>query len=162
MRLSKPIILGVVLSGASLIAILPFILIFGFFAYTAYDEMISEPIARQKVPEVKREYQKIQPLPGAVSTSDDSGITFDPHHVTMGSLYQTNLTYSEIRAYYDAELARYGWTFKKELNVNGPDGKDYGGKQLFYSKGEFTAFIYHVGEKPNPDYTYYFCVSWDS
>ena len=162
MKLNKPIILSILLGGAFLIAILPLILIFGFFAYTAYDEMISEPIAKQKLPEVTREYQQIRSLPGAFVTSDDSGITFDPHHVTVGHLYQTNLTYSEIRAHYDAELARHGWIFKKESNLNGPDGKYHGGKQVFYSKGEFTAFIHHVGEQTKYGYTYYFRVSWDS
>ena len=161
MSLNKQVIPGSALSGAFLVAVLPLILIMGFFAYTAYDEMVSEPIARQKLTEVEKEFQQIRPLPGATTTSD-SGITFDPHHVTVGHLYQTNLTFSEIRAYYDAELAKHGWKFEKESNVNGPDGQYHGGKQVFYSKGEFTAFIHHVGEQTKYGYTYYFRVSWDS
>ena len=142
--------------------ILLLIFIIGLFGYITYDEMINESFSRQKLSEVEREFHQIQPMTDAVPTSDLQSTTRKAKHVTVGNLYRTNLTYSEIRAYYDAELAKHGWKFQKELKVNGPDGKDYGGKQVFYYKGEFTAFIYHVGEKPNPEYTYYFRVSWDS
>lgn len=144
------LILGLILSTATLATILPVVVIGGFIAYSINRDEVAEPIARQKVHEVKKEFRQIPILSGATATSND-GFTFDPQHVTEGRLYRTNLPYSEIRAHYDDELSKLGRQFDVELDVKGADGRNHGGKQVFYSKDQFTAFLHHVGTKLNMD-----------
>lgn len=68
--------------------------------YSIYRDEVAEPIAKQKVPEVKNEFCQIPALARAIATTND-GFTFDPQHLTEGQLYRTNLPYTEIRAHYD-------------------------------------------------------------
>jgi hypothetical protein len=130
-----------------LMAAILFILFFGFFVYQEY----REHQARQNLPLVKREFNQVQPLPGAVSTSD-TWSTVAACAVTVGLTYRTNLPYNEVRAYYDAELPKHGFKFQKESEA-------YGQKHISYSKDDLTAFINYAGET-NSEYTHYFRVSW--
>jgi hypothetical protein len=147
MRFNKSIILLVVLLAGLCL-----------FTYILEKENAQIELSRQKLPEVRMAFHQIKHLTGAAPVSE---LMETGESMTVGVLYQTNLKYSEIRAYYDDELAKNGYRFQKELKTNGADGKDYGGKQVFYSNGELTAFIHHVGEKPNSEYSYYFCIYWN-
>jgi hypothetical protein len=154
------LVLGLFLSGFALMIIGPLLVIGGFGSYSIYRDEVAEPIAKQKVPEVKNEFHQIPALAGAIATTND-GFTFDPQHLTEGRLYRTNSSYSEIRTHYDTELSKLGWKFDREADVNGVDGKNHGGKQVLYSKGEFRARLYHKGAETQYGYNYYFCVTWD-
>jgi hypothetical protein len=147
------------MSAFALVIIVPVVAIGGLAAYSIYRDEVARPIAKQKVPELKSEFRRIPVLAGAIATTND-GFTFDPQHLSEGRLYRTNLTYSEIRAHYDAELSKLGWKLDGESDVNGVDGENHGGKQVFYSKGEFRACLYHKGTETQYGYNYYFCVTW--
>src|SRR5262245_20328705 len=95
------ILLGLILTGSASIVMVPVAVIGGFVAYSIYRDEVAEPIAKQNVPILKSEFRQIPMAPGAIATSND-GFTFDPQHLTEGRLYRSNLTYSEIRAHYDA------------------------------------------------------------
>ena len=138
------ILLFLLLTSFASIIIVPMAMIGGFVTYSIYRDEVAEPIAKQNVPKVKTEFRQIPAVPGATATSDD-GFTFDPQHLTEGRLYRTNLSYSEIRAHYDAALSKSGWKFDQEADVKGVDGKNHGGKQVLYSKGDLKARLHHVG-----------------
>ncbi len=132
-----------------LITLIAFMLFASFFGYLEYQEYQG----RQHYPIVKSEFNQIQPLPNAVPTSDNQS-TVAANSATVGMLYQTKMSYNEVKKHYDVELARNGFKLQKESEA-------YGQKRALYSKGEFTAFIDYVGVT-NPEYTYYFRVSWAS
>jgi hypothetical protein len=132
-----------------LITLIAFMLFASFFGYLEYQEYQG----RQHYPIVKSEFNQIQPLPNAVPTSDNQG-TVAANAASLGMLYQTNMSYNEVKEYYDVELARNGFKPQKESEA-------YGQKRAFYSKGELTAYIDYAGVT-NPEYTYYFCVYWNS
>jgi hypothetical protein len=151
--------LSLVIIGAILFAVLPVLFAVVFLAYTTYDEIVSEPQSKQFQLDAEKEFRQIQPPPDAVPTSNNPSSTRKTHHGVVGMSYRTNLSYPEIRAYYDAELSKHGWKFQREEKVTVWD-KDYGGKQVFYSKGKYTAAIYYPGEDPNADFKYGLDVSW--
>ncbi len=132
-----------------LMVALVFVLFLGYFVYQEYHEHQ----ARQKYPLVKREFNQIQPLPGAVSTSDIQG-SVNARAVSVRLRYRTNLPYNEVRAYYDAEVSRQGFKFQEESEAY--DRRKY----IYYSKGELTAWVDYE-EVANPEYTYSFCVYWN-
>ncbi len=152
MKFETPIISSGKKKTFILITLIAFILFASFFGYLEYQEY-QEYQGRQHYPIVKSEFNQIQPLPNAVPTSDNQG-TVAANSAAVGMLYQTNMSYNEVREYYDVELARNGFKPQRESEA-------YGQKRAFYSKGEFTAFIDYVGVT-NPEYTYYFCVYWNS
>ena len=132
-----------------LITLIAFMLFASFFGYLEYQEYQG----RQHYPIVESEFNQIQPLPNAVPTSDNQG-TVAANHANVGMLYQTNMSYNEVKEHYDVELERNGFKLQKESEA-------YGRKRALYSKDKFTAFIDYAGVT-NPEYTYYFYVSWDS
>jgi hypothetical protein len=126
------IVLSLILTAFALIVMVPVVVIGGFVAYSIYRDEVAEPIAKQKVPEVKNEFRQIPALAGAIATTND-GFTFDPQHLTEGRLYRTNLTDAEIRAHYDAELSKSG-KFDREADVNGVDGRTTAESKCFTQK----------------------------
>jgi hypothetical protein len=84
-------------------------------AFIAYDYLVYSPKAELAQKELEEEFRAITPLPGAAPQS------YCAFHKTRnaiaGSAYFTKLPYSEIRKYYDDELARRGWKFLREDEV---------------------------------------------
>jgi hypothetical protein len=120
-----------------------------FVVYEQYNEYLG----RKNYPLVKREFNQIEPLTGAIPASE-IGNTVAWHSATVGRLYRTNLSYSEVKTYFDTELSKHGFKLEKESEV-------YGRKRALYKKDELTAFIDYT-DIANPEYTYYFYVSWGS
>ena len=149
MKFETPIISSEKQKTFILITLIAFMLFASFFGYLEYQEYQG----RQHYPIVESEFNQIQPLPNAVPTSDNQG-TVAANSATVGMLYQTNMSYNEVKEHYDVELERNGFKLQKESEA-------YGQKSALYSKGKFTAFIDYVGVT-NPEYTYYFCVYWNS
>jgi hypothetical protein len=96
-----------------------------------------------------------------------SGATVTQHSISnkwtqgvIGNYYRADLSYQQIRAHYDTELARRGWTFQKQVPLTSW-GKDMGESQTFYCKGDHTADIYFTGrEEPRLGYRYALDISW--
>jgi hypothetical protein len=81
-------------------------------------------------------------------------------HGTVGNWYRSELTYEQIRAYYDLELAQHGWTFHKQVPLTSW-GKDMGESQTFYCKGARSIDIYFTGrEESRLGYRYSLVISW--
>ena len=105
-----------------------------------------DPRARQKHEEIEKEFRLIQPPPGASPSSANLQFVHKSDRGVMGLQYRTDLTYAAIRRHYDSELAKHGWKFEKEINVV-YRGEDSGGKEAFYSKGEYTAVLQFAGAR---------------
>ena len=129
-----------------------------FLLYINHDARESEPVAAQTQYEMEAEFQKIVPLP--LSTQVQHGAMHKTHEGIINTAYLTKLSYSEIRAYYDQELGKQGWRFARESEVK-YDGQDYGGRERFYCKGNYTADLQYAGRQEKDfGWTYAFTLSW--
>ena len=81
------------------------------------------------------------------------------------SYYISNLSYENLRAYYDKELAKHGWAFDgEEAAVYGfPGNAERSGKKAFYKKGPYTATIRYAGPQEARDsgHSFDFSVEWN-
>ena len=100
----------------------------------------------QKLSEVQREFDRIKPPQNSSSYGDGVGRSCNYGHVTIGQLYQSELSFEQVRAYYDQALRSDGWNVDDE----------YGDHQILYSKGKFTAFVKYTRSS---EYRFYFRVS---
>lgn len=148
------ILVGIAMLGFILSIIVPLF----FLLYMNYDERVDGPAAEKIRDEMEAEFQKISPLPRAVQVQHGS-----MHKARQGLIrmaYKTELSYSEIKAYYDNELGKQGWRFARESHVK-YDGQDYGGKELFYCKGNYTTNLYYAGRQEKEfGWTYSFTLAW--
>lgn len=81
-------------------------------------------------------------------------------HSAVSNEYRADLSFDQLKQFYDAELARQGWEFKKETGVLW-DRQNLGGKHLFYCKGEFTADLEYAGKLETEfGWTYSLSLTW--
>jgi len=81
-------------------------------------------------------------------------------HGNISEYFQTDLSYGEIRGYYDGELVKHGWKFQKETKLTSW-GEDHGELMAFYCKESVSAELYYTGqEETNLKYRYSFGLSW--
>jgi hypothetical protein len=115
-----------------------------FMQYLNHDERVSGASADVTQNDVEREFQRISPLPLAVPIQH--GATHKTHQGVVNTAYKTERSYEAIKAYYDNELTSLGWRLLREVNVR-YGGNDYGGKELFYCKGNYTAHVQYAGRQ---------------
>jgi hypothetical protein len=109
--------------------------------------------AKQTQHELEQEFQSIAPMPGASPIRPTFNSNNRSTHGLVGSGYKTELSYPEIRGYYDNELAKRGWKFEREENVIYRDEYS-GGKIAYYRKGRFTAALQYAGERERAEWGY--------
>lgn len=114
--------------------------------------------ADESLKSLEKEFTLIAPFPDAYRLRYESS-----HKVSLGSVgaeYRTDKGYAEIRARYDDELKKNGWTFVDEKPVK-IWWQDYGGKEAFYCKGRYTATLQYAGRSEEEfGWTYGFDLSW--
>ena len=108
--------------------------------------------------QVENELAEIAPPSGAVIAQHVSVYRWT--YGNVGNHYQANLSYDQIRAHYDVELARHGWKFRKHKPLTSW-GKDLGESQTCYYKGNRGADIYFTGNAA-VGYRYALNVTWGS
>ncbi len=107
---------------------------------------------------LKGEFEQIRTLPGSIAGHQQSMDKGRQGHV--GTAYTTTQTYDAIKAHYDAELTKRGWSFSKTEKVI-YSGHDYGGQHVFFCKGIYTADLQFAGEQEKDfGWTYSFSLSW--
>ena len=106
--------------------------------------------------QVESELAEIASPDGATFSSHNSDYRWTRGHIA--NYYQSNLTYDQIRAHYDSELARHGWTFRKHRPLTNWR-KDLGESQTCYSKGNYEVDIYFTGNS-GANYRYAVIVTW--
>jgi hypothetical protein len=108
----------------------------------------------------QREFHAIAPLPSATVVSmGDNYSPWNSHKTTVDAGYVTNLPYSVIYEFYDRELVTLGW-HQVEDRPYPASGKNFGGRQVTYCKGELSAWLQYAGTAPDHGWTYVFEVSW--
>ena len=127
-----------------------------FMVYRASRWATDLPHADAILSELKDELSKIQP-PHTVRT-EGTHESRKPEQVLLSANYRGQISYSDLRTYYDSQLSRNGWTFTHEESLKNW-GRDLGEKQACYSKGNYAAFLYYRGEVGD-EYTYSLGLSW--
>jgi len=85
---------------------------------------------------------------------------FKGTHGNIANYYKTNLTYDELRNYYDGELERRGWKLRTEKKLTTWQ-KDLGESLRTYCKGPFAANVYFTGKNETAlGFKYSLSVSW--
>jgi hypothetical protein len=136
-----------------LIPAVSFVAMVAFFFYVSG----GSPEVNQKRVELEREFKSIRPMPGAEGS--DYLSTNKMSHALVTEKYKTKATLEEIRTYYQAELSAHGWQFVKEKKMY-DWWLDFGGKLIYFRKGDYAATLEYEGEEPNPGFTYALSLSW--
>jgi hypothetical protein len=133
------------------------ILMLVFAAFAIHYEISNWPQAQRQQRSLEDEFRHISPSP------QSKPLLYDANHKGRTALvaqsYRTALTYPEIRAFYDRELARNGWLFLSE-HRNRDWGRDFGGVTAEYCKGLFRASVQYAGAKAQYDWDYTLDLSW--
>ena len=129
-----------------------------FITFIAYDYLVNSPKAELAQKELEEEFKAITPLPCAAPQSHHA---FHKSSIAnAGSTYFTKLPFSEIRKYYDEELARRGWKFHREEEVR-EWGEFRGGRIVYYCKGVYKAALqYAGGDRPDFGWIFALDLSW--
>ena len=148
----------VVIGAATLGLLLSLLFPLFYLFHMSYAERVSGPIADKKQHDLEIEFQKILPLAQAVPVQHNSMHKISQGHINTA--YKTGLNFNEIKSYYSNELASKGWKFVREAQVvYGEDG--YGGRELFYCKGDYVAHLYYAGQQEREfGWTYSFALTW--
>ena len=81
-------------------------------------------------------------------------------HAALSNEYRTALSFDQLKQFYDAELSRQGWQFKKESQILW-DRQDRGGKHLYYCKEELMADVEYAGTLETEfGWTYALSLTW--
>jgi hypothetical protein len=113
--------------------------------------------ARQVMNDLEREFATIEPLPQVTVVTQYS--SYRPRQAWVVSKYLTDLNFTGIRAYYDMELAKRGWSFCEEKQLKSW-GQDVGGLIVYYYKGDYTLSLEYAGEKPGYNWIYSLDLRW--
>jgi hypothetical protein len=109
--------------------------------------------------QLMREFSAITPLPNAsVVASIDNFSPWNSHKGLYGATYRTNVPYSEIQEFYRGELESKGWYLIEDRPLL-EWGKDYGGREQTYCKGELAAAL-EYGDESRHGWTYALELSW--
>ena len=96
--------------------------------------------------ELANELAQLQPPEQATFVHQGSMMSASGVHVSNS--YQTDLTYDQVRAHYDKELAKHGWTFRSHEALK-YWGKDLGASETYYCRGTLSANLFWAGSKPD-------------
>ncbi len=108
--------------------------------------------------EVERTLGIIIPPPGAIRKEHHT--IYKSEHGNVVDYYKSDLAHKDIRAYYDKELARHGWVFKKESKLTSW-GLDRGEIMAFYCKDRTSAEVYYTGQEASRlGYNFSVGLSW--
>ena len=109
---------------------------------------------------MRTEFSKIRPLPNAslVDTTDNFS-PWNSHKVLVGATYTTAVPFAEIQAFYSRELALQGRRLDEDRALT-DWGKDLGGRDITYCKGDLAASLQYAGAKSNYGWTYALDLTW--
>jgi hypothetical protein len=106
------------------------------------------------------EFSTIPTLPNSLLVGRvDTFSAWYPHKASVGATYSSKTQFSDIREIYDHELQSHGWHLVQSRSLT-QWGKDLGGRELVYCKGELAASIEYAGRQPQRGWTYALRMSW--
>jgi hypothetical protein len=113
--------------------------------------------AKQMMRDLETEFATIEPLPQATALSYKA--SYRPRQAWVTSKYVTNLNFPAIRAYYDGELTKRGWSFHNEEQFT-DWGRDLGGMEVNYCKGDYTISLHYAGDQSGYKWVYSLDLDW--
>ncbi|WP_139025374.1 hypothetical protein [Acetonema longum] len=141
-----------------LIFVLLVVIAAGVLVSTVMQTSQSMSESMNKENELKNMFHSIKPPPGAVLKDVES--IHKTTSASAGGKYITQLTYDEIRTYYDNELKKAGWTFLKEEPLR-DWGKEFGGRTIQYKKEDYFLDLDYYGSREKEfGFTYELYISW--
>lgn len=78
---------------------------------------------------------------------------------SVGKYYDSDASYEELKRHYIENLTRLGWQFVHERQLF-DWGRDMGGREMSFRKGEFSVVIEYAGEKADYGWKYTINVLW--
>lgn len=117
---------------------------------TSMDADIEKATLIQK--ELEKEFTYLSIMPGAVQTSY-SNKKPKPENSLVKATYSAANKDTDIRGFYIKEATKSGWTFIREKSIE-DWGRDTGGKQMIFYKGEYRLSIYYYVN--SVEYSIYF------
>jgi hypothetical protein len=85
------------------------------------------------------------PIPSGVTVGHHSSIAKSTSGL-VGNSYEGNLTYEQVRAHYDRELAQRGWVFREQHPLT-RWGENVGQSETIYCRGNQSANIFWTGNE---------------
>jgi hypothetical protein len=79
----------------------------------------------------------------------------------LGKEYKSSVNYETLKSFYTENLTQSGWKFLREKQVK-DWGRDLGGRELEFQKGEYILDIQYSGEKANYGWQYTIDIDWDA
>src|SRR5262249_14882781 len=133
-------------------------IVLAFVIALVYDNIVNSPKAQMVQTRLRQELESVMPLPGAV-TGERSGL-YQPRRAWIGRRYTTTASYTQIRAYYDVELTRRGWSFHREYRT-WDWFRDLGGIKVEYCKGPYTASLSYAGDRADYGWIFSLDLTWN-
>jgi hypothetical protein len=125
--------------------------------FFVYDVTVNGAPARRHLELLQREAQRIAPPAAASLLGSDTA--HKPRQALVSLSYTSALTYAQLRTHYDRVLAEQGWTFERELPFR-DWGRDLGGREARYTKGEHVASLEYAGTGADDGWTFGLGLSW--
>jgi uncharacterized protein DUF6056 len=120
-------------------------------------DLYGEPDGAAKQTALERQFDSITKLPGSVPT--ELNRIYKTERGKIG-FYQSDLSYDQIKSYYDNELARLGWKYVGEKKVEAFQ-RFSGGSQYLFCNGEIAATLFITGQdEARLGYTYSLALNW--
>jgi len=134
-----------------------YVIVLAIVSVVVYDNVVNAPKAQMVQARLRQEFESIRPLPSAVP-GERSG-SYKPRMAWVGRRYTTAAPYSQIRAYYDAELTTHGWNFHRERRTR-DWFRDFGGVKAEYCKGPYTASLDYAGDRADYVWVFSLDLTW--
>lgn len=132
-------------------------LLLGFTILITYQYLIIRPQTVKAAGELNIELNSLHKIPQSTLLERRDHQKLDS--ILIVALYKVNTDYEHITKFYKSELADHGWKYDNERSFKF-GGKDYGGKELLFSKDNYSLSISYPGEQPGTDYTFAIELSW--
>ena len=116
----------------------------------AYDQDIANLL--------ESEFNMIEEMPNSKCARKPK-ISGKKETIGINASYNTDVSYIEIREYYNEILSDNGWVFMREEKIH-DWGRDFGGMSLEYFKGEFVTTLQYAGEDASYGWVYAISIYW--
>jgi hypothetical protein len=123
------------------------------------DNIVSKYKAELVCNRLESELLNIKSMPNSVLVNH----IFDhrPRNASVGNTFSSPSSYSEVSAYFDAQLKKNGWDFLSENTIVKRNGNSEEHNR-YYRKGNFSAKLDYAGYNPNCKWVYALELSYKS
>lgn len=119
---------------------------------------------RRNSNETNRRLQEIERLSNDVSVHP-SFMEISNHRTLKASVigvhkyFKSDAKYDDVKKFYTKELSQNGWQFTEEIKIK-DWGRDLGGYDLIFHKGEYYYSITYAGDQVDTTWNYSISIGW--